>query len=228
MSRLALALDFESRDEFHRALKRVGSERPVLKLGLRLLPHLGAQDFLELKHKGFDLFIDVKLHDIPSQVASSVKTWSSLGADFLTLHLSGGRSMIRAAVEAAQSSQTKLLGVSVLTSQDENDLLELGVQRKVSEQVLHLARMAWTEGLKGFVCSALELPMIKAEWSESFVCTPGLKLDDASESDQKRSLSYREAAMLGSDLLVIGRGIWKSPDPALALKTVMNHLKELS
>jgi len=234
-SKLALALDFDTREAFQQAVKRVGSERPVLKLGLRLLPLLGEQDLIELKSKGFDLFIDVKLHDIPSQVQSSVKTWAALGADYLTIHATGGREMVRAAVEEAQNSQIRLLGVSVLTSQDESDLKEQGIQRTVSEQVLHLARLSWTQGLKGFVSSAQELSLLKAEWPDVFVCTPGLTLDDSSvdgsdaaHSDQKRSLSYIEAAQRGSDLLVMGRSIWKSPDSQKTLREVMNRIKDLS
>ena len=232
--KLALALDFESREAFDQALLKIGSERPVLKLGLRLVPLLGAQDFVELKSRGFELFVDVKLHDIPTQVASSVKTWADLGADYLTLHCCGGREMLKAAVEEAQRSSIRLLGVSVLTSQDDTDLKELGIARSVSEQVLHLARLSWAQGLKGFVCSAQELSLLKAEWPDVFVCTPGLVLDteDAGSAsaygDQKRSLSYVEALERGSDLLVMGRSIWKSADPQKTLREVMKRIKDLS
>jgi orotidine-5'-phosphate decarboxylase len=235
-AQLALALDFESRESFEGAIDSLidslGDQRPVLKLGLRLLPFLGLQDFVRLKSQGFRLFVDVKLHDIPTQVASSVRTWASFGADYLTIHACGGREMIRAAIEEASRSQIRLLGVLFLTSQDQNDLKDLGIERPVAEHVLHLARLVWSQGLKGFVSSAQELALLKAEWPDVFVCTPGLTLPAETSlnahSDQKRSLSFEEAIERGSDLLVMGRSIWKSSDPQKTLRDVMKRIEELS
>jgi orotidine-5'-phosphate decarboxylase len=226
---LALALDFESRDEMLEAVGKLGSQRPVLKLGLRLVPHLTAIDIKYLKSIGFRVFIDVKLHDIPTQVGSSVRTWAKFGADFLTIHTSGGRAMIREALKSAEGTGLRILGVSVLTSLDHSDLLDIGVAgRDVSQQVLGLVRMARDAGLNSFVCSAQEISMLKERFPDIYLVTPGLHLEEGRRAaDQKRGLHYREAVAQGSDMLVIGRAIWQAPEPEQAVARVMGDLKAL-
>ena len=222
---LALALDFESRDEMLEAVGRLGSQRPILKLGLRLVPHLSAIDIKYLKSIGFRVFVDVKLHDIPSQVESSIRTWAKFGADFLTIHTSGGRTMIHEAVKAAEGSGLRVLGVSVLTSLDKSDLEDIGVQREVSEQVLGLVQIARASGLNSFVCSAQEITLLKERFSDIYLVTPGLHLEEAQQApDQKRGMHYLEAIERGADMLVIGRAIWQSPDPEQAVARVMGDL----
>ncbi len=222
---LALALDFESRDELLEAVGRLGSARPVLKLGLRLVPHLSKVDITYLKAIGFRIFIDVKLHDIPTQVASSVRTWSAFGADYLTIHTCGGRTMIREALAAAKGTGLKILGVSVLTSLDDSDLRDIGVTRKLSDQVLGLVEMARSEGLNAFVCSAQEISFLKEKFPDIYLVTPGLHIDESKKAtDQKRGLHYREALALGADMLVIGRAIWHSSEPDRSVATVMGDL----
>lgn len=222
---LALALDFESRDELLEAVGHLNNTRPVLKLGLRLIPHLSKTDILYLKTLGFKIFVDVKLHDIPSQVESAVRTWVDFGADFLTIHTSGGREMIRQALAAAQGTSVRLLGVSVLTSLDTSDLRDIGVTRNLSDQVLQLVTMAREVGLNSFVCSAQEISLLKEKFPDVYLCTPGLHLDEAQvASDQKRGMHYREALKRGADLLVIGRAIWQAAEPEQAVARVMGDL----
>jgi len=222
---LALALDFESRDELLAAVGRLGSARPILKLGLRLVPHLTKDDIRYLKAIGFRIFVDVKLHDIPSQVESAVRTWSKCGADFVTIHACGGREMIRQALLASQGSGLRVLGVSVLTSLDAADLSDIGVSRDVSSQVVALAGLGRSEGLNSFVCSAQEISLLKEKFPDIYLVTPGLHLDENARAvDQKRGLHYREALERGSDMLVIGRAIWQAPDPEAAVARVMGDL----
>ncbi len=222
---LALALDFESREELFAAIERLGSARPVLKLGLRLLPWMTPSDFSDLKKRGFKIFVDAKLHDIPTQVSSALRTWQTLGADFVTIHTSGGRAMVRAAMDAVRGGTTRVLGVSVLTSLDEADLSDLGVVRNVSDHVASLVEMSMTEGLRSFVCSAHEIRGLKARFPEVYLVTPGLHIDDTSRAaDQKRGMHYRQALDEGADLLVIGRAIWNSPRPEEAVLRVMGDL----
>jgi orotidine-5'-phosphate decarboxylase len=222
---LAIAFDFTSRDELFAALAQLGTSRPVLKLGLRLLPFLSPSDIADLKSRGFRIFIDAKLHDIPTQVGSAVKTWARFGADFLTIHVCGGRAMIREALANAKGTSLRVLGVSVLTSLDADDLKDIGIAHEVSSQVRSLVKMAKSEGLDSFVCSAQEIETLKKHFPGIYLVTPGLHIDESRRAlDQKRAMHYREALSKGADMLVIGRAIWDSPSPDTCVHQVMGDL----
>jgi orotidine-5'-phosphate decarboxylase len=213
-TRLAVALDADSEAGFWKQLSCFQGLSVVIKVGLSSLGWFKATDLQKLKDLGFGVFVDAKLHDIPTQVARAVRFWSDCGADYLTIHLSGGSSMIRAAVESHRNLQ--LLGVSVLTSLSDSDLKDwsLGDGRRQS-LVPHWVKKASSDGLSGFVCSALELKHFDRDFvQQNCFCTPGLSWGTESRAkDQKATASWREALDSGSRLLVMGRSLLESEDP---------------
>lgn len=223
---LALAFDQKTKKDFFKALELFEGLKIVVKVGLRLLPYLSPEDFKFIKTKGFKLFIDAKLHDIPSQVSDSVKTWSDLGADYLTLHLSGGRQMLTEAQSVASSTQTSLLGVSVLTSLAEKDLKELSIPFTVVKQVEALLRLGHDCGLRHFVCSAMEQKTLKNIFPDiHFVC-PGIHLDHANASaDQQRSVPLSEALSEEIFMPVIGRAVFSNPDPKSVCLSILKQMR---
>lgn len=228
-SQLAVALDVKSRAEVFQWAQTFAGLPLVLKIGLTSLPFLKREDFLELKRQGFSLFVDAKLHDIPSQVAGAVKSWSELGADFLTLHTSGGTQMMREAqVVAKAQGSIRLLGVSMLTSLGQSDLAELGFAAPhVPEQVEKLVGLGLHAGLDSFVCSAQEVDLLREKFpSQSlFFCCPGISLDhQAAAADQKRVVTLSQALAKNISLLVMGRAILQSPQPAQTAREILARL----
>ncbi|MBS1983344.1 MAG: orotidine-5'-phosphate decarboxylase [Bdellovibrionales bacterium] len=225
---LALALDVDTPAALSEWCLRLRGKPVVLKLGLRLLPKLSEDDFKRMKADGFRLFIDAKLHDIPSQVAGAVATWSARGADYLTVHLSGGPRMLREAQAAAGA--TELLGVSVLTSLGSEDLRLMGFMPNPAQQVTQLVRMATTVGMRSFVCSVGESQLIKTHAQNELggalvrtVC-PGIQIRGGAQSDQSRSYTVAEAIAADVDMLVIGRAILKDAHPQARIDEVMELL----
>ena len=226
--KLVVALDLLSRDEIFSWSEKLSGLPVVLKIGLRNLPQLERGDVSRLKDQGFGVFIDTKLHDIPTQVAASVTTWAGLGADYLTLHLSGGRRMLEAAVEAQRKSGTsiELFGVSVLTSMSTVDINEIGVTSESAAQVERLIALGLDSGMRSFVCSALEVEALrKLAASKSkpihFVC-PGLIMKgESAPADQKRVATIEDAARLNIDWPVVGRSILKDPNPRAKTEKIL-------
>lgn len=226
--KLVVALDLLSREEIFAWSDKLAALPVILKIGLRNLPQLEKGDLARLKDKGFQIFIDTKLHDIPTQVGASVTTWADLGADYLTLHLSGGRRMLEAAVDAQQKSGTKLelFGVSVLTSMSTQDIAELGISVEPAEQVRRLVSLGLDSGMRSFVCSAQEVVDLRSVAQKKskeirFVC-PGLVMaGEAAPSDQKRVVTIEDAAQLKVDYPVIGRSILKDPDPRAKTEKIL-------
>ncbi|NCN41564.1 orotidine-5'-phosphate decarboxylase [bacterium] len=229
MSVMALVLDQTSREDFWKAVDPLEYHpKLVLKLGLRLLPLLTADDFTKLRDRGFKLFIDVKLHDIPSQVADAVSTWADLGASFITVHLSGGRMMLKAAQDAAEQHSVQLFGVSVLTSLDENDIREIGFAHDLKSQVKTLVSLGHECGLTGFVCSPFEIESILELYPAAQLVTPGISLTADMKgvgSDQKRRMTFDEALAMGSFMPVVGRALWNAPDFNKALHNLLEQLE---
>ncbi len=229
-SRLALALDFESREEFFNFSKKFQGLPVVLKIGLRTLPFLTPDDFATLKKQGYSLFIDAKLHDIPTQVEAAVRSWSAMGADFLTIHAGGGAKMISDSVRAA-TSKTRILGVSVLTSLGQDDLSDLGfAANNVESQVQKFVGLGIKSGLKSFVCSVQEVAKLRTTFptEELFFCCPGVVRDgELASADQKRSVSLSEALKLKISLIVIGRSVFKSTDPLKSTREILSQMGSL-
>jgi len=228
-SPVIVALDFDNQ---HAALSLVEQLDPAqcrLKVGKELFTAAGPTLVKALVERNFDVFLDLKFHDIPNTAAKAVSAAADLGVWMANVHASGGSRMMTSAREALekQGSPMLLIGVTVLTSMDVSDLLEIGIQRSPSEQVLHLAQVAEKCGLHGVVCSAQEASSLKSELCTEFkLVTPGIRLADSAADDQRRIVTPQRAMELGSDYLVIGRPITQSANPLetlVAINQSINH-----
>ena len=196
-------------------------------MGKELFTVAGPQLVKALVERNFDVFLDLKFHDIPNTTAHAVSAAADLGVWMTNVHASGGSRMMSAAKQALeqQGSSMLLIGVTVLTSMDDTDIAELGIDRSPTAQVEHLARLAQQAGLHGVVCSAQEASTLKAELGADFkLVTPGIRLPDSAADDQRRVVSPPEAMALGSDYLVIGRPITQSANPFETLVQINRSL----
>ena len=220
---IALDLDYEDSLEF---AKKIDPEHCRLKVGSQLFTQKGPQIIEELSALGFDIFLDLKFHDIPNTVASAVEVASEMGVWMLNVHTSGGSKMMEAARLAANKSANPplVIGVTILTSLNQEDMNELGV-KSISNQINDLASLAHKSSLDGIVCSAGDVKNIKRLLGEGFLTiTPGIRSINAPKDDQSRISSAKQAIENGSDYLVIGRPITQSSDP---LKSLEAFLKEI-
>ena len=220
---IALDLDYEDSLEF---AKKIDPKLCRLKVGSQLFTQKGPQIIEELSMLGFDIFLDLKFHDIPNTVASAVEVASEMGVWMLNVHTSGGSKMMEAARLAANKSANPplVIGVTILTSLNQVDMNELGV-KNISNQINDLASLAHKSSLDGIVCSAGDVRNIKSLLGEDFLTiTPGIRSINAQKDDQSRISSAKQAIEDGSDYLVIGRPITQSSDP---LKSLEIFLKEI-
>jgi len=226
--RVIVALDVNSIEEVRALVSKVGPNIKTFKVGMRLFTKYGPALVRELKENGYDIFLDLKYHDIPNTVETACFEAALLGVDMLTIHACGGKEMCRAAVKGAKEGAAKsgkkmptILAVTVLTSMNEVALKEVGVNNAVDIQVLDLARMAINEGVSGIVCSPLEVKKLKSEIKNKFVAViPGIRLPEGNTNDQKRVAGPDAAIKDGADYLVIGRPVYGAPDPVQALKQI--------
>lgn len=225
---LILALDVPTREEAAPILRQLRGSLRWVKLGLQMFTAYGPNYVREVAGMGFDVFLDLKLHDIPNTVAKAVESLGPLPIRMLTLHTSGGAEMMRAAVAAQQKTNPHLLllGVTVLTSTDAAGLNETGVSSSPADQVARLGRLATDAGLRGLVCSPLEVGLLRGTLPASTqLITPGIRpADGAGGDDQKRVMSPAEAARAGSSYIVVGRPILKAADPAAAARAILAEL----
>jgi orotidine-5'-phosphate decarboxylase len=199
-----------------------------LKLGLEFFLANGAAGYKELAASGVPIFLDVKLHDIPNTVAGALAALLPLKPSFVTLHTSGGSAMMKAAVETAAKTgpaRPKLLGVTVLTSLDDQDLASLGQEKSTGSQVVRLAKLAKDSGLDGVICSPEEVKNLRTMCGPDFILmVPGIRPAWAASNDQKRVMTPKEALTAGATYLVIGRPITGAPKPAEAAARIMAEL----
>lgn len=233
--RLIVALDVETLDQAHALVELLHPPVRIFKVGSRLFTREGPKVITMITKQGGKVFLDLKYHDIPSVVAAAVQETVRFGVFMLTLHTSGGRTMLQEAVKAAKGEALKqnvqrpfLFGVTVLTSLDEVSLREVtGTPRSLEEQVLHLAKLAEASGLDGVIASPLEVVVIRKACRRGFlIVTPGIRPQGSVHDDQKRTLTPGEAIRAGADYLVIGRPIIDAPDPAAAAQKILDDLAE--
>ncbi len=218
-----IACDFSSKEETFAFLDLFGCERPYLKIGMELFYAEGPQIVRELKEKGYRLFLDLKLHDIPNTVKRAMRVLSALNVDMINLHAAGTRAMMEAALEGLtrpDGSRPLLIAVTQLTSTDSIALKEeLLIPEPMNEVVLSYAENAAAAGLDGVVCSPLEAGIVHQRCGNHFLTvTPGIRFTDGSAGDQKRITTPEKARHTGSDFIVVGRPITQAENPVLAWK----------
>lgn len=224
---LILALDLPTREEAFALLDRLDGSVQWIKVGLQLFTAHGPDFVREIADRGHRVFLDLKLHDIPNTVAKAVQSIATLPVEMLTLHAAGGPEMLRWAEQARaeHAPELTLLGVTVLTSMDGQQLRAINIQTSPEEQVLHLASLALESGIQGLVCSPLELaPLRKAIGSRPVLVTPGIRPAGSASDEQKRILTPAQAAAGGSSYIVVGRPILQADDPAEAARAIRAEL----
>lgn len=224
---LILALDLPDRTTAAPLLRQLSGSLRWVKVGLQLFTTYGPDYLREVADHGYDIFLDLKLHDIPHTVAKAVESLAPLPIKMLTLHTAGGAEMMAAARTAQQAANPDLLllGVTVLTSMDDAALAAIGVPTPASIQVNRLAHLAVTSGLRGLVCSPLEVATLRASLpAGTALVTPGIRPGGLAPGDQKRVLGPAAAARAGSTHIVVGRPILAAPDPTAAARAIQAEL----
>ena len=227
--RIIVALDYPTAPH---ALALADKLDPALcrfKVGKELYTVAGPALLEDLMHRGFQIFLDLKFHDIPNTTAQACKAAASLGVWMVNVHALGGRKMLEAAREAITVStyRPKLIAVTMLTSMTQQDLDEIGINATLADMVLRLATLARDVGLDGVVCSALEAGMLRKHCGKDFcLVTPGIRPVNASHDDQSRVMSPKAAMLAGSNYLVIGRPITQAGDPLQALLDINREIGE--
>lgn len=229
-SRLAFALDYGNLDDAQRGAERVAESVGVLKVGLELFVREGPRAVAIGRKLDRDVFLDLKLHDIPETVERAVASAASLGVRYLTLHAGGGPRMLEAAARRVERERADLvlLAVTVLTSLDAADLSAVGVTASPLEQAERLADLAAKSGVPGLVCSAAEVAALRARLGpEAVLVTPGIRpRGQARKDDQKRVSTPADAIRAGASLLVVGRPIRDAADPSAAARAVLAEVAE--
>lgn len=226
--KILVALDVNNISD---ALELVGKLDPKLcrlKVGLELYTATGYKVLEQLQKRGFEIFLDLKFFDIPNTVARTCSVVADMGVWMVNVHALGGKAMMAAAAEALSKSSHRplLTAVTILTSNKQRDLIEVGITGDMQDCVGHLADIARQSGCDGVVCSALEARSLREKMGREFVLvTPGIRPDGAGRDDQNRVVTPVEAIMLGVDYLVIGRPITKAIDPGTALAEIYDAIK---
>ena len=222
-AKIYLALDTVDLDAATTLANKVRAHVDGLKLGLEFFCANGPVGVHAMAKIGLPLFLDLKLHDIPNTVAKAVRALAHIEPEILTLHAAGGRAMMEDA-KAAAPTHTRVVGVTVLTSIDGDDLQSIGVKNDPMVQVDRLAALAAQSGLDGIVCSGHEVKRAKSQWKNGFFVVPGLRPTGAHVGDQKRIVTPAQAASDGASVLVIGRPISASEDPVAAAQAIRASL----
>ena len=225
-SPIIVALDYPNAKLANEFLLRIQGQPCKLKVGLELFIAEGPKFVEQLSAKGHQVFLDLKLHDIPNTVAKACKVAASLGVWMINVHALGGRKMLLAAREALPEKSTKLIAVTLLTSMGNEDLRDIGISASPQDTVKQLALLVNDCGLDGVVCSPLETNQLRQSITNNFLLvTPGIRPSDGQLDDQQRVATPAQAIKNGSDYLVIGRPITQADDPMLALQKISNDIK---
>lgn len=226
-----VALDV-SFDEACRLVDSLRDQAGAFKIGAALYTEAGAKIIKHIHKQGASVFLDLKFHDIPNTVANAVMSAVRLDVEMLSIHTHGGFDMMHRAIQSAQETASSLgknppllLGVSVLTSLDRNDLRKIGIDRSVSRQVEKVVKLGLKAGLRGFVCSPLEIAKLRRFVPpETQLVVPAIRILSSQKDCQKRMGSPEEALRLGANRIVIGRPIYKSPHPRETLRTILQSI----
>lgn len=224
-NRLIAALDVATADEADALQARLGGAAGWVKVGLELYCSVGPDIVRRAVARGARVMLDLKLHDIPETVARATRQVAGLGAGLLTVHAGGGRAMLEAAVDGARGSGMRVLAVTVLTSLDDRDLMEIGAVGPVADLVKRRAQLAAAAGCDGVVASPHEVATIRAATPPGFlIVTPGIRPSGAATGDQKRVMTPAQARAAGADLIVVGRPLRDAADPAAAARAIVAEL----
>ena len=226
-SQIIVALDYPTMDAALLMANQLDPERCKLKVGKELFTRSGPRIVEKLVANGFDVFLDLKYHDIPHTVARACTAAADLGVWMLNVHTLGGGAMMQAAHEAIANHNNRpfLIGVTLLTSTDQTTFEQIGLTGSMTDNVLRLAILAQTHGLDGVVCSAQEAKQLRQQHPDDFkLITPGIRPADSQQDDQHRVMTPGQAIAAGSDYLVIGRPITAADNPMQALEQIENSL----
>lgn len=227
--RLILALDVDTKEEAELLARELKDLVRMFKVGPRLFTRYGPKIIEAIRKQGIGVFYDAKFHDIPSVVAKATEAAVRMGVNMLTVHTLGGLAMMEAAVEAmkGKAEDTKIVGVTILTSLDSSTLKEeLGVGKDLSQEVVHLAKLAKKAGLDGVVTSPKELVVLRRAFSKDFLLVvPGIRPKGVASNEQHRFLTPGEAVRRGADLIVVGRPILAAEDPLESTKNILREIE---
>jgi len=224
---IIVALDYPNAEDALTMAKKLDPQHCRVKVGKELFTRCGPQILEKLHSLGFEVFLDLKFHDIPNTTANAVAVAADLGVWMVNVHASGGQRMMEACVEKLSGYQQRplLIGVTVLTSMQSEDLEQLGLSASPLEQVMRLAQLTYDSGLDGVVCSSHEVTRLKKALGKDFnLVTPGIRPAFAAQGDQRRIMTPGQALDAGSDYLVIGRPITQASDPLEALDLIIKEI----
>ena len=228
--RIIIALDYATREAAQDLVQRLDPAQCKLKVGKELFVAAGPDFVARLIDQGYQVFLELKFHDIPNTVAAACRAAARLGVWMMNVHALGGRAMLQAAREALENSPTRphLIAVTLLTSMQDADLAELGIAGTAQQNVLRLAQLTQDCGLDGVVCSAREVSALRQALGQEFLLvTPGIRPAQAERGDQARVATPHDAIQNGSSYLVIGRPITQAADPLAALAAVRREIGEI-
>lgn len=226
--RIIVALDYAQGDAAWALARQLDPQQCRVKVGKELFTAAGPELVRRLVAQGFDVFLDLKFHDIPNTVAAACRAAAGLGVWMMNVHASGGRRMMEAAAQALSALESKpwLIGVTVLTSMDAEELHECGIEANPAQQVMRLAGLAKSCKLDGVVCSAQEAAALRTAMGGEFtLVTPGIRPAGSNTGDQTRIMTPARAIAAGADYLVIGRPITQAPDPLQALNNIQLEIE---
>ncbi len=224
---IILALDLDDRAQIHEVLEKTGDRLHWVKVGLQSYLRDGPSLIHELADSGKKIFLDLKLHDIPNTMAKALESISKLPVGMITLHACAGPEALLRCSDFARKAMPEviLLGVTVLTSTNQDGLAAIGIEKSVDDQVSGLASLATACGIGGIVCSPLELPRLRNSLPpDTLLVTPGIRPREGATDDQKRIMTPVQAKHAGADYLVIGRPILAAPDPRSALDSILEEM----
>lgn len=231
---LIVALDAISKEEALNICRSLGSQVKIFKIGLQLFLAAGRQVIEAINDLGCQVFLDLKLCDIPFQTGIAAEEIVKLKIKMFTVHTMGGLDMMKKVAQATQKSSQQegiekplVLGVTVLTSWNQSDIKELGIERQVQDQTVRLAKLAQEAGLDGIVASPQEIGLLRQTvGNDLLIVTPGIRPVGSAKNDQIRTLTPEEAVEAGADYIVIGRPILSSPDPVIEVSKILNKIRQ--